>query len=124
MPRSKTDGRLAAASPGRHVLRIEYTGKINNTLALDIAPPARLAYADQRAVKQILVNLLSNGVKYTPSGGEVRLMARIDRGIEITVREPDRAQEVALAIAQVTKPHAREIIGAAPGKPTKPGKGG
>ena len=38
-------------------------------------------------------------------------------GIEITVREPDRAQEVALDISQVTKAHASEIIGAAPGKP-------
>lgn len=38
-------------------------------------------------------------------------------GIEITVREPDRAQEVALEISRVTKAHASEIIGAAPGKP-------
>jgi cell cycle sensor histidine kinase DivJ len=59
--------------------------RANVALVLDIAPPARLAFADQRAVKQILVNLLSNGVKYTPPGGEVRLTARIDRGIEITV---------------------------------------
>ncbi|MDB4991340.1 MAG: Lipoprotein releasing system transrane protein LolC [Myxococcaceae bacterium] len=38
-------------------------------------------------------------------------------GIEITVREPDRAQEVALNIAQVTRGRAKEIVGAAPGKP-------
>jgi cell cycle sensor histidine kinase DivJ len=61
--------------------------RANVALVLDIAPPARLAFADQRAVKQILVNLLSNGVKYTPPGGEVRLSARIDGGIEITVRD-------------------------------------
>ena len=57
------------------------------TLTLDITPPARLAWGDRRAVKQILVNLLSNGVKYTPPGGEVRIAARIDRGIEIVVRD-------------------------------------
>ena len=57
------------------------------TLTLDITPPARLAWGDRRAVKQILVNLLSNGVKYTPPGGEVRITARIDRGIEIVVRD-------------------------------------
>ena len=56
-------------------------------LVLDITPPARLAWGDRRAVKQILVNLLSNGVKYTPPGGEVRVSARIDRGIEIVVRD-------------------------------------
>ncbi len=35
-------------------------------LVLDITPPARLAWGDRRAVKQILVNLLSNGVKIHP----------------------------------------------------------
>jgi cell cycle sensor histidine kinase DivJ len=57
-------------------------------LALGIAPGARLVFADRRAVKQILVNLLSNGVKYTPPGGEVRLTAAaVERGIEIVVRD-------------------------------------
>jgi cell cycle sensor histidine kinase DivJ len=56
-------------------------------LKLEIAPEARLIFADRRAVKQILVNLLSNGVKYTPPGGEVRVSARGGHGIEITVRD-------------------------------------
>ena len=56
-------------------------------LKLDIAPEARLVFADRRAIKQILVNLLSNGVKYTPPGGEVRVSARGGRGIEIQVRD-------------------------------------
>jgi cell cycle sensor histidine kinase DivJ len=61
-------------------------------LALEIAPAARLVYADRRAVKQILVNLLSNGVKYTPPGGLVRVSAtaasnRDGAGIAITVRD-------------------------------------
>ncbi len=56
-------------------------------LKLDIAPSARLVFADRRAVKQILVNLLSNGVKYTPPGGTVTVTARPEKGIEITVRD-------------------------------------
>jgi cell cycle sensor histidine kinase DivJ len=57
-------------------------------LALNVAPGARLVYADRRAVKQILVNLLSNGVKYTPPGGEVRVAAQVaNGGIEITVTD-------------------------------------
>jgi cell cycle sensor histidine kinase DivJ len=56
-------------------------------LKLDIAPGARLVFADRRAIKQILVNLLSNGVKYTPPGGEVRVSARALHGIEIEVRD-------------------------------------
>ncbi|MGC9954131.1 MAG: PAS domain-containing sensor histidine kinase [Rhizomicrobium sp.] len=53
-----------------------------------IAPGAKLIFADKRAVKQILVNLLSNGVKFTPRGGEVRIRAGLDsRGIEIAVAD-------------------------------------
>ena len=39
-------------------------------LKLAVAPAARTIFADKRAVKQMLVNLLSNGVKFTPRGGE------------------------------------------------------
>jgi len=53
-----------------------------------IAPTAGRIFADKRAVKQILVNLLSNGVKFTPRGGEVRVRAGLDsRGIEISVAD-------------------------------------
>ncbi len=56
-------------------------------LKLEIAPEARLVFADRRAVKQMLVNLLSNGVKYTPPGGEVRVSARVRNGVELQVRD-------------------------------------
>jgi len=60
-------------------------------LKLAVAPGARLVFADRRAIKQILVNLLSNGVKYTPPGGAVKVTARImneaGRGIEIIVSD-------------------------------------
>ena len=53
-----------------------------------IAPQAERIFADKRAVKQMLVNLLSNGVKFTPRGGEVRVTATIDaKGLEIAVRD-------------------------------------
>jgi cell cycle sensor histidine kinase DivJ len=57
------------------------------TLKLDIAPQSRRIFADRRAITQILVNLLSNGVKYTPPGGEVVVSARARHGIEIQVRD-------------------------------------
>src|SRR5579883_2034572 len=58
-------------------------------LRLQIAPAARQIFADRRAVKQILVNLLSNGVKYTPAGGEVAISALVtaDAAVEISVRD-------------------------------------
>jgi cell cycle sensor histidine kinase DivJ len=47
-------------------------------LKLAVSPAARQAFADRRAVKQILINLLSNGIKYTPPGGVVRLSAEAE----------------------------------------------
>ncbi|MDE2266470.1 MAG: hybrid sensor histidine kinase/response regulator, partial [Alphaproteobacteria bacterium] len=53
-----------------------------------ISPTAATIFADKRAIKQILVNLLSNGVKYTPRGGEVRIRASLDtHGIELSVAD-------------------------------------
>jgi signal transduction histidine kinase len=34
--------------------------------------------ADERKFKQVLLNLLSNAVKFTPSGGQVRLVVRVE----------------------------------------------
>ncbi|HTT96641.1 MAG TPA: PAS domain-containing sensor histidine kinase, partial [Rhizomicrobium sp.] len=53
-----------------------------------VAPSVHTIFADKRAVKQVLVNLLSNGVKFTPRGGEVRVTASLDsRGVEIAVSD-------------------------------------
>ena len=51
-----------------------------------IAPEARMVFADKRAVLQILINLLSNGVKFTPRKGVVTVSAsRCGTAIEIAV---------------------------------------
>jgi cell cycle sensor histidine kinase DivJ len=53
-----------------------------------IAQSAATMFADRRAIKQILINLLSNGIKFTPKGGEVRVTAvRREGGIEIAVAD-------------------------------------
>ncbi len=57
-------------------------------LSKTVAANAAWIFADKRAVKQILVNLLSNGIKFTPRGGQVTLDARVgDKGVEVTVRD-------------------------------------
>jgi cell cycle sensor histidine kinase DivJ len=54
----------------------------------DICPESTQIYADKRAVTQILINLLSNGVKFTPKGGRVSVMAQAkEDGIEIAVSD-------------------------------------
>ena len=57
-------------------------------LKMGIAPAARTIFADKRAVKQMIVNLVTNGVKFTPRGGEVRVAAvREAHGIAIIVTD-------------------------------------
>jgi cell cycle sensor histidine kinase DivJ len=57
-------------------------------LKLIVAPTARTIFADKRAVKQVLINLLTNGVKFTPRGGDVKVQAIRDaRGIELSVAD-------------------------------------
>jgi len=53
-----------------------------------IDPVARHVVADKRAVTQILINLLSNGVKFTPRGGTVQIVATLaGDDIEISVAD-------------------------------------
>jgi two-component system, cell cycle sensor histidine kinase PleC len=68
-------------------------------LIIDVPPIAEFK-ADRRAVKQILINLMSNAVKFTPEGGNVTLRAReeanlisiqiIDTGIGIPMRDIEK----------------------------------
>jgi signal transduction histidine kinase len=83
-----------------------------------VAPEANFIFADMRAVKQILVNLLSNGVKFTPKGGEVVIRAGRDaNGIEITVTDtgvgiPEKAlMRLGQPFEQVEGEHVRKKEG-------------
>jgi cell cycle sensor histidine kinase DivJ len=57
-------------------------------LTQSIAPDLPDIVADRRALKQIMLNLMSNAVKFTPAGGEVAVTAVRDREhVEITVTD-------------------------------------
>ena len=57
-------------------------------LKMSVAQSAKEIFADRRAIKQMLVNLITNGVKFTPRGGEVCIACgRADGGIQIVVSD-------------------------------------
>jgi cell cycle sensor histidine kinase DivJ len=83
-------------------------------LKLAVSAAARQAFADRRAVKQILINLLSNGIKYTPPGGEVRLGAETESGgLTLTVTDtgtgiaPDDLKRLGQPFEQVESAQTR-----------------
>lgn len=45
-------------------------------LIIEPVPPALLVECDHRALIQVILNLASNSVKFTPRGGEIRIAAR------------------------------------------------
>lgn len=64
------DGMIAMNRPMAERKRIELTA--------DIQPDMPEAYQDVAKIQQILYNLLSNAVKFTPEGGKVTVIARVE----------------------------------------------
>jgi len=54
-------------------------------LDLALAPDLPLLEVDPERIRQVLSNLLSNALRYTPQGGRIELAAR--PGVELTVRD-------------------------------------
>lgn len=59
------------------------------TLALDLRDPMPDMNGDRERLEQVVINVLSNAVKYTPSGGHIKLtaMRRDDRHVTIQVMD-------------------------------------
>lgn len=76
----------------------------SKALAIDTDIPQDLpaAYADEELIRQVLVNLLDNAVKYTPAGGKVHVsvLHRTTQKIQISICDDgpgipdDRAEDI------------------------------
>ena len=94
-------------------------------IGTDLAEPLPALKADNRAVKQILINLLFNAVKFTPEGGRVTIAAQVleDGGFEITVTDTGigiAAEHLAMVMqpfSQVDNSLARRYEGTGLGLP-------
>jgi signal transduction histidine kinase/CheY-like chemotaxis protein len=57
-------------------------------LSVDIATDVSVVVADELKIKQVVLNLLTNAVKFTPDGGSVEIAAgAVDGEVEITVTD-------------------------------------
>ncbi|MBO0662102.1 ATP-binding protein [Jiella sp. MQZ9-1] len=63
---------VAIAKDGLSIMRIKAEAK-DIDLSAEVEPDLPALWADERAVRQIILNLLSNAVKFTPHGGSIVL---------------------------------------------------
>jgi PAS domain S-box-containing protein len=58
------------------------------TLSVTVDPDAPAARMDRRRIRQVVINLLANAIKFTPSGGRVEVSARPEQGgLALTVTD-------------------------------------
>jgi signal transduction histidine kinase len=84
-----------------------------------------LTYADERLILQVVANLVTNAVKFTPEGGSVRIyvQAAPQKGIQIRVADtgigiaPDNLERVLRPFEQVETCYARKHGGSGLGLP-------
>jgi two-component system phosphate regulon sensor histidine kinase PhoR len=61
---------------------------------IDLTPGAERVLADAEALRQILTNLFSNALRYTPSGGTVTFAARVEAAGRVAVEVRDTGSGV------------------------------
>jgi signal transduction histidine kinase len=83
-----------------------------------ISEGENLVYADERKMKQILLNLLTNAIKFTPEGGDITVRAEsTDAGIKIVVKDsgigidPKDQEKIFEEFKQVENDYTRKMEG-------------
>ena len=68
-------------------------GKV--ALKISFSPSVPPVFADERALKQIALNLLSNALKFTPPGGEITLFVEVSAGAALVFGVSDTGMGIA-----------------------------
>ena len=83
-----SDFDLPTAIGNALILVRERAGRRDITLRQAVDPPLGQIRGDERKIKQVLLNLLSNALKFTPEGGRVEVRASaVDTMAEISVAD-------------------------------------
>jgi len=101
------EGEVDVADAVGAALRLLRRRAVQAGLALAAAVPDGLPRlrADPRRLKQMLLNLVANAVKFTPSGGEVRVSARLEPDGRLAILVADTGIGIAPEhLARVTEP--------------------
>jgi signal transduction histidine kinase len=88
---------LASLLNGVAATAREWAAKVNLELAVDIASDAGIFLGDERRIQQVVFNLLTNAIKYTPAGGTITLSGIIvgeDVQIAVADNGPGLAPDV------------------------------
>lgn len=101
-------------------LRLTTPQALRAQVAITWQPPIRLAqlYCDRVRVRQMLLNIISNAVKFTPPGGRVEIRAEIADGLELKVKDtgigisPEDFSRILTPFGQIGSPYSRKHEGA------------
>jgi PAS domain S-box-containing protein len=88
------------------------------TVRVDVPQDIPFLFADERGVRQVLVNVLSNAIKFTPKGGDVAVSARLEDGaLALAVADtgigmaPDDIPQALSPFRQLEGSHGRKYEG-------------
>jgi PAS domain S-box-containing protein len=104
-------------------LTAERAGSVGLVVSEKIAPDLPLVHADERQIKQIIINLISNAIKFTDPGGQIIIAAALidsqeieiyikDSGVGISAEDLERVQKPFIQVADaMTQQHTRSGLG-------------
>ncbi len=122
---SEEDLSLGALASDVHVLVRGRAARSGVELEFSLPQPHLVLRGDRTKMKSILINLLTNAIKFTPAGGRVELATerQADGGLAIRVSDngvgipPDRLEEVLAPFGQVRNEDHRATEGTGLGLP-------